>query len=136
MRNRSYSDEAKYCRALAADFVESSEKPFLLRIADAFDDLDGQNFHGPDRVIGPLGELLTLEKLPASNTLRWTARRKAEVVAAVVGGLLSLDDARQRYSLTAEEFRSWQGALDRSGLRGLRVTHLQDDRDSFDRRPS
>ena len=136
MRNRSYSDEAKHCRDLAADFVEGSEKPFLLRIADAFDDLDGQNFQGQPKVIGPLGEEPTFDKLPAVDTPRWTPRRKAEVVAAVAGGLVSLDEACRRYSLTGEEFRSWQGALDRSGLRGLRVTHLQDYRNSSDRRPS
>ena len=31
-------------------------------------------------------------------------RRKAEVVAAVSGGLLSVDEACERYSLTLEEF--------------------------------
>ena len=45
----------------------------------------------PAQVIGPLGESLTLDTLPPPNTTRWVVRRKAEVVAAVNGGLLSVD---------------------------------------------
>jgi ribosomal protein S18 acetylase RimI-like enzyme len=38
-------------------------------------------------------------------------RRKAEIVLAVHGGLLSLDDACRRYQLTAEEFTAgWERA--------------------------
>ena len=47
----------------------------------------------PARVIGPLGEPLTLESLPPPNTTRWVVRRKAEVVAAVNGGLQFARDA-------------------------------------------
>ena len=43
----------------------------------------------PAQVIGPLGEPLTLDSLPSPATTRWVVRRKAEVVAAVSGGLLS-----------------------------------------------
>ena len=76
----------------------------------------------PAQVIGPLGESLTLESLPPAGTTRWVVRRKAEVVAAVAGGLLSVDEACKRYSLSLEEFTSWQRAVDRSGMPGLRVT--------------
>ena len=55
-------------------------------------------------VIGPDGSPLTLADLPPPSTKRWVIRRKAEVVAAVRGGLLSLDDACKRYTLTVEEF--------------------------------
>jgi hypothetical protein len=68
---------------------------------------------------------LTLANLPPPNTQRWVARRKAEVVAAVQAGLLSLDDALNRYKLTLEEFTGWQRALYRHGLRGLQITQLQ-----------
>jgi hypothetical protein len=78
------------------------------------------------RVIGPLGETLTLEALPSPDTDRWVARRKAEVVAAVHGGLLSIDEACRRYSISLEEFTGWMRALDQSGLRGLRVTRTQE----------
>jgi hypothetical protein len=76
-------------------------------------------------VIGPDGSPLTMADLPAPNTRRWVIRRKAEVVAAVRGGLLSLDEACRRYTLTVEEFLAWQRAIDRHGLAGLRATRLQ-----------
>ena len=84
-------------------------------------------------VIGPLGELLTMESLPPIGTNRWIVRRKAEVVAAVTGGLLSMDEACKRYNLTMEEFASWQRAVDRSGLAGLRVTRAQHYRELYER---
>ncbi len=87
----------------------------------------------PAMVIGPLGEPLTLASLPAPETTRWVVRRKAEVVAAVNGGLLSIDEVCQRYSLTLEEFASWQRAVDRSGMQGLRVTRIQHYRDLYER---
>ena len=46
-------------------------------------------------------------------------------VAAVRGGLLSLDDACSRYTLTVDEFLSWQLSIDQYGLAGLRTTRLQ-----------
>lgn len=92
--------------------------------------LENQNFR-PARTIGPLGEWLTLDKLPPADTTRWVVRRKAEVVAAVNGGLLTIDDACQRYDISVEEFTGWMRALDRSGLKGLRVTRLRDHHQSY-----
>ena len=77
-------------------------------------------------VIGPDGSPLTLADLPASNTRRWVIMRKAQVVAAVRGGLLSLDDACSRYRLTMDEFLNWQQSIDSHGLAGLRATKIQD----------
>ena len=75
--------------------------------------------------IGPLGLALTLADLPSPSTKRWVSRRKAEVVAAVRGGLLSLEEACERYTLTVEEFLSWQMSIDQHGLAGLRTTKIQ-----------
>jgi hypothetical protein len=69
---------------------------------------------------------LTLADLPPPETKRWVIRRKAEVVAAVRGGLLTIEEACQRYSLSSEEFTSWQRLIDRHGVRGLRTTRLQE----------
>ena len=75
--------------------------------------------------MGPHGLPISLDDLPPPNTKRWVIRRKAEVVAAVRGGLLTLHDACERYTLTVEEFLSWQKAIDQFGLPGLRATRLQ-----------
>jgi Protein of unknown function (DUF1153) len=79
----------------------------------------------PKYVIGPDGSPLTIADLPQPNTKRWVIRRKAEVVAAVRGGLLSLEEASRRYMLTVDELLSWQSAIDRHGLAGLRTTRIQ-----------
>ena len=70
-------------------------------------------------VIGPDGSPLTIADLPPSDTKRWVIRRKAEVVAAVRGGLLSIEEACERYKLTVDEFMSWQRSI------GLRATRIQ-----------
>ncbi len=76
-------------------------------------------------VIGPDGSPLTVADLPSPETRRWVIRRKAEVVAAVRGGLLSLEEACTRYTLTVDEFLSWQLSIDQFGLPGLRTTRIQ-----------
>ncbi|RVT94280.1 DUF1153 domain-containing protein [Sphingomonas crocodyli] len=87
----------------------------------------------PAQVIGPLGEPLTLASLPDPSTTRWVVRRKAEVVSAVSGGLLTVDEVCDRYSLTVEEFASWQRAVERSGMPGLRVTRIQHYKSLYER---
>ena len=86
--------------------------------------IENQNI-APSHVMGPLGEMLKLEQLPPLTTTRWVVRRKAEVVAAVNGGLLSVEAACKRYGLTVEEFATWQSAIDRPGIAGLRITRCQ-----------
>lgn len=80
-------------------------------------------------VIGPSGAPLSLENLPPANTKRWVIRRKAEVVAAVRGGLISLDEACERYKLTIDEYLSWQRSLEKHGLSGLRATQVREKRE-------
>lgn len=87
----------------------------------------------PASVVGPLGEPMTLQDLPPPDTRRWVVRRKAEVVAAVQGGLLTFDEACERYDLSLEELASWERSVDRSGMHGLRVTRLQHYRDLHER---
>jgi len=73
-------------------------------------------------VIGPDGDVMTLADLPPKNLTRWVARRKAEVVIAVHGGLLSLAEACERYNLWPEEFLGWERDYARDGLEGLRAS--------------
>lgn len=77
-------------------------------------------------VLGIDGRRLRLEDLPPPGTRRWVIRRKAEVVAGVRAGLITLEEACTRYTLSVEEFLSWQRSIDRHGMRGLRTTRLQD----------
>jgi hypothetical protein len=76
-------------------------------------------------VIGYDGRRLTLADLPSPDTKRWVVQRKAEVIAAVRGGLLSLEDACSRYALNSDEYLTWQHCIDRFGLAGLRATRTQ-----------
>ena len=76
-------------------------------------------------VIGPDGAPLSSADLP-KQTGRWVVRKKAIVVAAVRGGLLTIEEACARYTLTVEEYLSWQTAVDRHGLAGLRTTKVQE----------
>jgi hypothetical protein len=63
--------------------------------------------------------------LPPPGTTRWTAKRKAAVVAAVAAGLLSMQEACERYSLTLEEFLSWQLRIEQHGLVGLQTNKIK-----------
>ncbi len=85
---------------------------------------------GASPIIDQVREPLTMDDLPAPNIGRWITRRKAEVVIAVRTGLLGLDEACQRYDITAEEFFSWQRLLNAHGMEGLRATRLKDYRQS------
>jgi Protein of unknown function (DUF1153) len=67
----------------------------------------------------------SMANLPPPNIKRWTIRRKAAVVTAVTGGVLSREEACRRYQLSDEELSSWQQAFEAHGLPGLRSTRLQ-----------
>ena len=82
----------------------------------------------PARIIGPNREVLTRDSLPPADTTRWVASRKALVDAAVESGLMTIDEVMQRYRLSLEEFYSWQRAMDRAGVSGLRVAWSSLDR--------
>ena len=56
----------------------------------------------PVSVAGPLGPLMMAD-LPSSSMSYWVARRKAEVLAAIDGGLLGLEDACRKYRFSEEE---------------------------------
>ena len=71
------------------------------------------------------GNVITLPDLPKSTTKRWTPNRKAIVVRAVAGGLISLEEALVRYSLTENEFNFWKRGLKEDGITGLKITHFQ-----------
>jgi hypothetical protein len=74
-------------------------------------------------------------RLPPPGSKRWWPHRKAAVVAAVRGGILSLDDACERYALSIEEYLTWQHGIDLYGLAGLRINGTQRRRRAKPRSP-
>lgn len=77
-------------------------------------------------VIGPDGDVLTAANLPPPNLKRWVARRKAEVITAVNGGLLTMPQACTLYGISVEELLEWQRHYEAEGLEGLRASHRHD----------
>jgi len=73
-----------------------------------------------------INRISTSNDLPSPGITRWRFQHKALVVTAVRTGLINLADACARYSITIEEFLSWQRLLDEHGLHGLRATRLQE----------
>ncbi len=84
-----------------------------------------QDSDRPLQVPGPMGVPVSLDSLPPPDTRRWVVRRKAEVLAAINGGLLTAAEACARYRLSPEELELWQASIDRAGVPGLRVTRIQ-----------
>jgi hypothetical protein len=83
--------------------------------------MGNENPERVDTVVGPEGMRLALADLPPPQTGRWVARRKAELVMAVRGGLLTIEDVCDRYALTLDEFLAWERAFARFGMAGLRA---------------
>jgi hypothetical protein len=62
-----------------------------------------------------------LQSLPV-RPARWIPQRKAEVLAAVRRGSISLCQACDLYDISVEEFMTWQRGAALHGLAGLRAT--------------
>lgn len=80
---------------------------------------------GPRQVTLPDGSILSRADLPAPDTRRWVASRKAIVVKAVLYGLITQSEALERYALSEEELASWRAAVEVHGEKALKVTTLQ-----------
>ncbi|WP_085866622.1 CtrA inhibitor SciP [Pseudoruegeria aquimaris] len=80
---------------------------------------------GPRAVTLPDGRVMTRADLPARDTKRWVASRKAAVVHGVQHGLITKSEAMERYNLSEEEFASWCRAVARHGESALKTTALQ-----------
>ena len=97
--------------------------------------MDGQNTQRQDAssnvsIIDRGHNQMMLNELPPTDTKRWVVRRKAAVVAAVKNGAITLDEVCRRYNLSVEEYWTWQEMIEKHGVRGLRVTRLQEFRAS------
>jgi hypothetical protein len=78
----------------------------------------------PTFEVGPRHELVTIDTLPPADGTHWRPRRKAQVVAAVQAGMITVDEVCERYRMSLEEFRGWQRALNAEGLQGLKVDRI------------
>ena len=85
-------------------------------------------------IVGPNGNVLTIADLPPATTTRWVKRRKAEVVMAVHGGLLSRAEACKRYDLSVEEFSYWELAVKKEAASKAAAT-TSPRRQKVDQRP-
>lgn len=82
---------------------------------------------GPRVVRLPDGRTMSMGDLPDRNT-RWVASRKADVVRAVACGLLTRDEALERYRLTDEEFALWTRYYSAGGVGRLKISSIADNR--------
>ncbi|WP_435258817.1 DUF1153 domain-containing protein [Thioclava sp. FR2] len=80
---------------------------------------------GPRQVTLPDGTIISRADLPDPKTRRWVASRKAIVVKAVLYGLITEESARERYSLSEEEFATWREAVEMHGEGALKITQIQ-----------
>ena len=71
------------------------------------------------------GNVITPNDLPSPTTVRWTFNKKAIVVCAVRGGLVTLEHVLDRFHMTEKEFSIWEEGLKNDGSQGLKVTHFQ-----------
>jgi uncharacterized protein DUF1153 len=77
--------------------------------------------------IGADGRHMTPVELPPRALKRWLPHHKTLVVAAVRHGLITFDEACERYSVSLEEYLSWQRSFD--AARAPAATTVRDYRD-------
>ncbi len=80
---------------------------------------------GPRFAELPDGRKISSSDLPPAGTTRWVAKRKLQIVQAVVAGLLTTEKACERYGLSGEELHEWCQAMARHGAGALQATKLQ-----------
>ena len=80
---------------------------------------------GPRAVKLPDGTVMSRADLPPMETTRWVASRKLAVVRGVMHGLITQDEALERYSLSDEEFQEWLACLSERGADGLKACKSQ-----------
>ena len=72
--------------------------------------------------VGLRGNVIAPYDLPPAHGARWTPQRKADLIAAILGGVITLDEAKARYALTTEELSEWRRGLAAAGVSGLKAT--------------
>lgn len=74
------------------------------------------------------GTLLLRSDLPPVDIQqRWSPKKKALVIEAVRGGVISLEEVFARYVITREEYDGWVKKYESAGRKGLLVTQRFDE---------
>jgi Protein of unknown function (DUF1153) len=63
--------------------------------------------------------------LPPTGTMTWGIHRKAAVVVGIRSGLITRDEACERYLLSPEELAAWEAAFDQNGTAGLLAKRMR-----------
>jgi len=84
-----------------------------------------RKIEGPRSVKLPDGSTMTRADLPSPETRRWVASRKAAVVRAVTGGLITREEAKETYVLSDDELMEWETAVRDHGEAALKATSVQ-----------
>lgn len=79
----------------------------------------------PAYVIGYEGHRVTEDDLPPRGNKHWNGHQKAQVVAAIEGGLITQHEAMCRYALSMEEYLTWKVILQQFGVEGLNAARAQ-----------
>ena len=61
--------------------------------------------------------------LPIKGDVRWTPRRKRDVIIALRQGAITAREAIERYRLSSEELADWIECFARHGIAGLHLKH-------------
>jgi hypothetical protein len=77
---------------------------------------------------GLRGNVIAPYDLPPARGARWTPMRKVDLIAAILGGVITLDDAKARYALTTEELSEWRRGLAAGGVKGLKASRRAPER--------
>ena len=80
---------------------------------------------GPRAVTLPDGSIMSRADLPPPTTRRWVVSRKVAVVRGVLYGLITQEQALDRYGISDEEFSSWVKAVAEHGEDALKATAVQ-----------
>jgi hypothetical protein len=117
MSNESARPESQYCAAICSDTPS-----FLIEGASIGRPAMEARYRDGPRVPGKATSRDKADLvLPPPETKRWSSRRKAAILVAVRTGVITREEACQRYLLSEEEFAGWEVAFDRAGIHGLRV---------------
>lgn len=84
-----------------------------------------KKIEGPRVVTLVGGRTMSRADLPPPDTRRWVASRKAAVVKGIIYGLITRQEAVERWQLSDEELDSWLSAVKDHGEVALRATAIQ-----------